>query len=350
MAKGGAERMASTVLITRELPKSVLARIAEFCDYRIGVAEGSISRQDLLAGVADVDGLICQLTDTIDQQVIDAGKRLKVIANVAVGYNNIDLDAAAKRGIAVTNTPDVLTDATADLTWALILSVTRRVIEADAFLRAGLFNGWDFEMLLGTGLNGKTLGVIGYGRIGHAVARRAAGFGLNIQYCNREDIAFRDDQKYVSLFSSRQPLNAPFNQSAHLDGQAARHVPFHDLIETSDIVSIHVPLAATTRHLIDRQVLRRMKPGAFLINTARGPIVDEQALVEALESGWIAGAGLDVFEEEPRVASGLLPLKNVVLLPHIGSATHETRTAMARLAAENVLDVLGGRMPRNRVN
>ena len=342
--------MASTVLITRELPKSVLARMAEFCDYRIGVVEGSISRQDLLEGVANVEGLICQLTDKIDQQVIDAGKSLKVIANVAVGYNNIDLDAATKRGIVVTNTPDVLTDATADLTWALILSVTRRVVEADAFLRAGLFTGWDFEMLLGTGLTGKMLGIIGYGRIGHAVARRAAGFGLNIQYCNREDIAFRDDQKYRSLFKSRQPVNVPFNQSAHHDGQVARHVPFHDLIETSDIVSIHVPLAPTTRHLIDRNVLRRMKPGAFLINTARGPIVDEQALVEALESGWIAGAGLDVFEEEPIVAPGLLPLRNVVLLPHIGSATHETRTAMARLAAENVLDVLGGRMPRNRVN
>lgn len=344
--------MASTVLVTRQLPATVLERLAEVCDYRLGVDQGSLSREALLAAITDVEGLICQLTDRIDQEVIDAGSNLQIIANVAVGFNNIDLEAARRRGIHVTNTPDVLTDATADLTLALILATTRRIVEADAFLRAGRFDGWDFEMLLGTGLTGKILGIIGYGRIGHAVARRAAGFGMQVQYCNRDDIAFRDDAPYNARLHQGGGVatTSPFNQSARLDGLTARHVAFHELLETSDIISLHVPLAATTRHLIDRQALRRMKSTAFLINTARGPIVDEAALVEALTTGQIAGAGLDVFEAEPAVHPGLLPLSNVVLLPHIGSATRETRTAMARLAVENVRDHFSGRLPRNKVN
>ena len=342
--------MASTVLVTRQLPAIVLQRLAEGCDYRLGAEHGSLSREALLAAVTKVDGLICQLTDRIDQEVIEAGSNLQIIANVAVGFNNIDLEVARRRGIHVTNTPDVLTDATADLTLALILATTRRIVEADAFLRAGRFDGWDFEMLLGTGLTGKRLGIIGYGRIGHAVARRATGFGMQVQYCNREDIAFRDDADYNARLHQGAANTSPFNQSARLDGLTARHVAFHELLETSDIVSIHVPLAATPRHLIDRQALRRMKPTAFLINTARGPIVDEAALVESLTTGQIAGAGLDVFEDEPEVHPGLLPLSNVVLLPHIGSATRETRTAMARLAVENVLDHFAGRPPRNKVN
>ncbi|MFN9743244.1 MAG: 2-hydroxyacid dehydrogenase [Acidobacteriota bacterium] len=342
--------MSATILITRQLPETVLQRLGEACQYRCGVVSGSITRAALLAGVEGVDGLICQLTDRIDEEVIAAGSKLRIIANVAVGYNNIDLEAASRRGIHVTNTPDVLTEATADLTWALILAVTRRVVEADAFLRAGRFDGWDFDMLLGMGLTGKSIGLIGYGRIGHAVARRAAGFGLRVQYCNREDVAFRDDPGYRNRSVASPPVTSPFNQSAHFDGLAAHHVSFPELIESSDIISLHTPLAPTTRHLIDRDVLRCMKKGAYLINTARGPIVDEAALVEALESGHLAGAGLDVFEDEPRVHPGLLPRQDVVLLPHIGSATRETRTAMARLAVDNVLDLLAGRVPRNKVN
>ncbi|MEY4166740.1 MAG: hypothetical protein RIR52_564 [Acidobacteriota bacterium] len=340
----------SIVLVTRQLPKVAMLRLAAGCQPRIGVTTGTISRQDLLAGISDADGLICQLTDQIDEEVIAAGSRLRVIANVAVGFNNIDLAAATRRGIQVTNTPDVLTDATADLTFALILAVTRRVVEADGFLRAGRFDGWDFDMLLGTGLSGKVLGIVGYGRIGRAVARRAVGFGLDICYCNREDIAFRDEPGRVSIPTARPDVLHSFTQSSQLGGLASRHVGFYELVETSDILTIHTPLAATTHHLFDRELIRRMKPGAVLINTARGPVVDEAALVDALESGHLAGAGLDVYEQEPVVHSGLLPRQDVVLLPHIGSATREARTAMAQLAVENVLDLLTGRPVRSPVN
>lgn len=339
-----------TVLVTRQLPASAGARLAEGSRYLTGTTRGTLSRADLIARVGEVDGLICQLTDQIDAEVIDAASNLRVIANVAVGFNNIDLVAATRRGIQVTNTPDVLTEATADLTLALILSVTRRIVEADGFLRAGRFDGWDFDMLLGAGLTGKILGIVGYGRIGRAVARRAAGFGLDIRYCNRDDITFRDEPGRLipPAIRSNPPLASDL--SPRRDGFATRHVSFYELIEGSDIVSIHTPLAPTTRHLFDRALIGRLKSGSFLINTARGPIVDESALVDALESGHLAGAGLDVYEHEPLVHPGLLNLRNAVLLPHIGSATLETRTAMALLAVENVLDVLAGRPARNRVN
>ena len=200
--------------------------LRERFDCQIGATEGSLSHEDLLRGVADANGLICQLTDRIDREVIEAGKQLKVISNVAVGYNNIDLEVAAARGVIVTNTPDVLTDATADLTWALILAVTRRVVESDEFLRAGRFTGWDFEMLLGSGLTGKTLGILGYGRIGQAVARRAVGFGMSVLYCNREAIAFRDDPHYDPRPTIRQLETEPeIRQSSIHDGLSARHVP-----------------------------------------------------------------------------------------------------------------------------
>lgn len=341
--------MRPQVFVTRQLPVPVLRRLGEVCDYRLGTERGVLDRAALLAGVREAEGLICLLTDKIDREVIDAGTKLRVIANVAVGYNNIDVAAARARGLAVTNTPDVLTDATADLTWALILGVTRRVIEGDAFLRAGKFSGWDFEMLLGTGLTGKTLGVIGYGRIGRAVARRAPGFGLTVIYCGRDDIAYRDDPQHEAVMRARQSVTGPLNQSARIDGLAARRVTFNQLLEMADIITLHVPLAATTQHLIDRQACARMKRTAYLINTARGPVVDEAALVEALQQGRIAGAGLDVYEREPEVSAPLLAMSNVVLLPHLGSATLETRTAMAMLAVENTIEVLSGRAPRNAV-
>jgi glyoxylate reductase len=341
--------MRPQVFITRQLPLPVLRRLGEVCDYRLGTDRGVLDRAALLAGVREAEGLICLLTDKVDREVIEAGAKLRVIANVAVGYNNIDVAAARARGIHVTNTPDVLTDATADLTWALILAVTRRVVEGDAFLRAGKFTGWDFEMLLGAGLTNKTLGVIGYGRIGRAVARRATGFGMGVVYCGRDDVAFRDDPQHDALMLARQSATGPLNQSARLDGLAARRVTFNQLLEFSDVVTLHLPLAATTQHLIDSQAFARMKRSAYLINTARGPVVDEAALVEALQQGRIAGAGLDVYEREPEVSAPLLTMDNVVLLPHLGSATLETRTAMAMLAAENALNVLGGRAPRNPV-
>ena len=344
--------MRPKVFITRKLPSAALERLGEFCDYEVGTESGHLSREALMAGVRRAAGLICLLTDRIDEEVIAAAEGLRVIANVAVGYNNIDVSAAQKRGIFVTNTPDVLTDATADLTWALILAVTRRIIEADAFTRSGQFTTWDLDLFLGSGLSGKTLGIIGYGRIGRAVARRAAGFGPLVLYCGRDEIAFRDDPPRTTGLLSRRPseaTTAPLNASVRQDGLVARRAGFYQLLEQSDIVTLHVPLAAATRHLIDRAAFARMKPSAYLINTARGEVVDEAALVEALQDGRLAGAGLDVYEHEPQITPQLITLSNVVLLPHIGSATRETRTAMALLAVENTIDALSGRPPRNAI-
>jgi glyoxylate reductase len=337
--------------VTRKLPDPAIDRLAEVCDYQVGTDQGVMDRAQLLESARNIDGLICLLTDQIDQEVITTAPRLKVIANVAVGYNNIDLAAAQKREIYVTNTPDVLTDATANLTWGLILAVTRRIVEADAYLRAGKFSGWDLDLLLGSGLTGKTLGIIGYGRIGRAVARRATGFGVSVIYCGREDIAFRDDPQHNAHLLSRQTaaVTGAFNQSARLDGLSARRATFNQLIETSDIISLHVPLAAATQHLIDRTALDRMKSTAYLINTSRGQVIDEKALIDALQAGKIAGVGLDVYENEPEVSLPLLTMDNVVLLPHLGSATRETRTAMALLAVENAIDALSGRVPRSVV-
>jgi glyoxylate reductase len=337
------------VFVTRQLPAPAINRLAEVCDYQVGVESGVLDHGSLIAGAREVDGLICLLTDAVDREVIEAGSRLRIIANVAVGYNNIDLTAARERRVYVTNTPDVLTEATANLTWALILALTRRIVEADAFTRAGKFTGWDFDMLLGRGITGKTLGVVGYGRIGRAVARRATGFGMQVVYCGREDIAFRDDPHHNSIMLARQGQTSPLSQSARIEGLAARRVSFYQLLETADIVTLHVPLAAATRRLIDRGAFARMKPTAYLINTARGPVVDEAALVGALQERRIAGAGLDVYENEPDISAPLLEMSNVLLLPHIGSATMETRTAMAMLAVENVIDALSGRAPRSEV-
>jgi glyoxylate reductase len=331
------------VFVTRRLPVPVLARLGEACDCQIGAEDEALSRAALLAGVAEAEGLVCLLTDTIDRAVIEAAPKLRVIANVAVGYNNIDVAFAKQRGVIVTNTPDVLTDATADLTWALILAVTRRLIEADTFTRAGKFIGWDFELLLGTGLTGKTLGIVGFGRIGKAVGRRAVGFGMHVIYCGSDEIAFRDDPTRVLRSTPRQ------SPTARLDSFAPKRVSHDQLLAESDIITLHVPLAATTKHLLDHAAFARMKPGAYLINTARGPLVDEAALLEALQSGQLAGAGLDVYEREPEINPTLLTLPNVVLLPHIGSAAREARTAMAMLAVENAIAVLAGKSARTPV-
>lgn len=261
--------------------------------------------------------------DRIDGDVLEAaGQQLAVVANVAVGYDNVDLDACFRRGIVVTNTPGVLSEATADLAFALLLAVTRRLGEAERLVRGGQRWTWSLDFMLGTGIQGKTLGVVGLGEIGRAMARRGLAFGMSIVYAGRR--------------------GAPEHIEQEL---AAVHLPFDALLETSDIVSLHCPLTPETFHLIDADALAMMKQGAFLINTSRGPVVDEGALVAALKSGVIAGAGLDVYEHEPDVHPELPVLNNVVLLPHLGSATSETRTAMAFLAADNAIAVVRGEPP-----
>jgi glyoxylate reductase len=294
-----------------------------------GAAAALLSEVAAVAGpegwrgeLADADALLCLLTDRIDAAVLERAPRLRIVANAVVGYEHVDLRACAARGIVVTNTPDVLTEATADFTWALILAAVRRLPQAERSLRAGEFHGWGFWDYLGGDLGGATLGIYGMGRIGRAVARRAAGFGMRV------------------IYHSRTPL--PPEEEARL---AAESVSFDDLLARSDVLTLHAPLTPDTRHAIGREALGRMKPGAYLVNTARGALVDEAALVEALRGGRLAGAGLDVYEREPELAPGLLDLPNVVLLPHAGSATRETRTRMAMVAARNVHAVLGGRPP-----
>ncbi len=307
------------VLVTRRMPSSVLAPLeAAFAVDRHDSTE-PLSGEELRERVAGKHGLVCMFDDRIDDAVLAAGDRLKVVATVAVGFDNIDVAAAAARGIVVANTPDLVTGATAELTWALILSVTRRLGEGDRTIRGGGWRGWTFEFLLGSELRGKQLGVVGAGRIGRAVAAIAPAFGMR------------------AVFAAR-----PGRAAAPGDG-AAPVLSLDELLLTSDVVSLHVPLTAETRHLMGRRTLVRMKRSAVLVNTSRGGVVDDEALAWALDERLIAGAGLDVFEGEPRVHPGLLGRDNVCLTPHLGSATRETRTAMAQLAVRNVVEVLQGR-------
>jgi glyoxylate reductase len=267
------------------------------------------------------------LTNRVDAAFLDAAPNLRHVANVAVGYNNIDVPACTARGVTVTNTPGVLTDATADIAMALVLMTTRRLAEGERLIRSGEPWKWGMFMMLGTGIQGRTLGIVGMGAIGQALADRARAFGMHVVYQNRNTVAPEVEQR---LGASRLELD--------------------ELLAVSDVVSINCPYTDETHHLIDQRALSHMKPTAYLINTARGPIVDEAALVEALEAGRIAGAGLDVFEHEPQVHPGLIPRDDVVLIPHLGSATEETRGAMAKLAADNVVAVLSGAAPLTPVN
>jgi len=312
-------------IIRRIFPEVLLQLEKHGIDYEMHTGS-PLEKPELITKVRDVEGLICLLSDRIDREVLEAGRNLKIVANVAVGYDNIDVEAATELKIMVTNTPGVLTEATADLTFGLILAVARRIVEGDRITREGRFSGWELDLLLGTDVHGKTLGVVGFGRIGQAVARRAHGFGMEVLYFNR----------------SRKP-----EAEREL---GAKFVPFEELLQRSDFITIHLPLTPETRHLFTAREFKLMKPTAFLINVARGPIVDEEALVQALKTGEIAGAALDVFEDEPRVHPELLKLENVVLTPHIGSAGRETRIRMALMAIENVIAVLSGRRPPNLVN
>jgi glyoxylate reductase len=312
--------MNGSILVTRSLPSSVVTRLHDVGSVDL-YTDGAMPAAVLVQRVADKDALICLMTDDINKTVIDAGARLKVIANVAVGYNNIDVACARARGIVVTNTPDVLTESVADFTWAMILAVTRRLSEGDRLIRRGEWKGWALDFMLGTELKGKQLGLVGFGRIARAVAARAPAFGMRVVY---SDVASAE---------------GPFERMS-LDR----------LLNTSDVVSLHVPLTRDTEHLIDKRALARMKRSAYLVNTARGPVIEEAALAWALQQRLIAGAALDVYENEPAAHHALLQLENVLLVPHLASATTETRTAMANLAVDNVAAVLAGRPPLTPVH
>jgi D-3-phosphoglycerate dehydrogenase len=316
------------VYVTRIIPERGLEILREnIANVEVNTQDHILSRDELLEKVKGLDGLLPLLTDKIDEEVMDtAGEQLKIIANHAVGFDNIDVNAATERGIMVTNTPGVLTDATSDHAWALLFSAARRIVQADKFTRAGKFDGWGPLMFLGGDITGRTLGVVGAGRIGAAVAEKARGFNMRVLYA--DEIA-----------------------NTHIEEKiGAKKVSFEELLAESDFITVHVPLFESTHHLFDEKAFKRMKKTAYFINTSRGPVVDEAALVRALKDGEIAGAGIDVYEEEPKIHPGLMELDNVVLTPHIASATIETRTKMATMAAQNLVDGLLGKRPQNLVN
>jgi len=319
--------MAKSILISNVLPAEARQVIPQEIAVDYNDSGQPMPRSELIQRLQGKDGLICHIISAIDDELLAACPGLKVVANVAVGYNNIDAAAARRRGVVVTNTPDVLTETTADFAWALLMAAGRRVVEADRYARSGQWTTWKWDLLWGTDIHGKTLGVVGFGRIGRAVARRALGFGMRVLYHDsvRADAAAERELK-------------------------ATATDLDTLLRESDYVSLHTLLTAETRHLIGERALRLMKKTAILVNAARGPVVDEAALVRALSEGWIAGAGLDVFEQEPTIHPGLLPLANVTLAPHIASASHDTRVAMATLAVRNCLAVLDGKPPLTPVS
>ena len=314
--------MSKSVLVANVLPAEALALIPRDIAVDYHDSLDALPRSELMARIRGKDGLICHILSTVDDELLAAAPTLKVVANVAVGYNNIDVAAARRRGVVVTNTPDVLTETTADFAWALLMAAARRVPEADRFVRSGQWDRWLWDLLWGADIHGKTLGVIGFGRIGRAVARRALGFNMRVLY---QDAVQADAAVERDLRASRVDLET--------------------LLRESDFVSLHTPFLPETRHLMNARTLRLMKRSAILVNAARGPVVEEAALVRALREGWIAAAGLDVFEEEPKVHPGLLSLTNAVMAPHIASASLDTRIAMATLAVRNCLAVLDGKPP-----
>ena len=314
------------IFVTRKIPNPGLDLLRKEFDVSVNPYDRVLIKEELIKVIKGKDGLLCLLTDPIDREVIYAEPKLKMIASYAVGYDNIDIQAATKRGIPVSNTPDVLTDTTAEMAWALLFSVARRIVEGDRFTRAGKFTGWAPMLMLGQDVSNKTLGIIGAGRIGTAFALKSKGFNMNVLYA---------DEKQNDLLEREL---------------SAKKVSFDDLIKRSDYISVHVPLVPSTRHLIGEKELRMMKKNAIIINTSRGPVIDEKALAKALKEKWIFGAGLDVYEQEPMIDKELLELDNVVLQPHSASATTETRTKMAIMAAKNMIAGLSGKIPPNCIN
>lgn len=317
------------VYVTRELPERGMKIIKERFEAEVWPEYGPPPKETIIEKARDVDALVTLLSDKIDAEVFDAAPKLKIVAQMAVGFDNIDVAEATKRGIYVTNTPGVLTETTADFAWALLMAVARRVVEADRYVRTGQWKvGWHPSMLLGRDVYGATLGIVGAGRIGTAVAKRAKGFNMKI------------------LYYKVTPMPPEIEKALE-----AKRVDLDTLFKESDFVSIHVPLTKETYHLVNEEKLRLMKKTAYLINNSRGPVVDEKALYKALKEGWIAGAALDVFEEEPTpMDNPLLKLDNVVVAPHISSASHETRSRMAEMTAENLVAFFEGTQPPNLVN
>jgi len=318
--------MTKKVFVTRRIPEEGLHLLQKEVEIKVNPYDRVPTKEEIIAGLKGRDGLLCLLSDTIDKDIITAEPKLHMIANCAVGFDNIDVQAATEKKIPVSNTPGVLTDTTAEMAWALLFAVARRIVEGDAFTRAGKFAGWAPLLMLGKDISGKTLGIIGTGRIGTAFAQKSKGFNLKVLYTDVQE-------------------NKELEQSV-----SAKKVELATLLQESDFVSVHVPLLKTTYHLIGEQELKLMKSDAILINTSRGPVVDEQALIKALQEKWIFGAGLDVYEHEPSVSEELKNLDNVVLQPHSASATIESRTKMALMAAENMLAGLRGEIPPNCVN
>lgn len=319
--------MSFNVFVTRMIPEAGLQILRLECErVEVNPHDRPLTKAELIEAVRDRDGVLCLLTDIVDAEVLAAANAAKVFSNYAVGFDNIDVAEATRRGIMVTNTPGVLTDATAELAWALLFSIARRTVEADSFTRAGKFTGWSPTLLLGSAVTGKTLGIVGAGRVGTAMAMKSAGFAMKV------------------LYTDPRP-NRQLEEKL-----CAQRLALEELLRQSDFVSLHVTLTPETRHLIGKEELKLMKPSAYLINTSRGAVLDEKALVEALRASEIKGAGLDVYEDEPELAPGLRELDNVVLLPHLGSATDGTRSRMAVMAANNLLAALKGELPPNCVN
>jgi glyoxylate reductase len=316
-----------TVYVTRPIFEETLEKLKREVDVHINPDDRVLEKTELIGHLRDADGAISLVTDTIDREVLESAPRLKVVSSVAVGVNNVDLEAATRAGVVVTNTPGVLTETTADFAWTLLMAAARRLVEADRFMRAGKFKAWGPKMLLGYDVFGKTLGLVGLGRIGQAMARRAAGFDMKVIFHDPEPIA---DDLVRAL--------------------GVRRVPVEELFRASDFVSLHVPLLPETHHLVNDRTLAMMKPTCIVVNTSRGQVVEERALARALREKRIAAAAIDVYEREPEIEPGLLELDNIVLAPHIGSASHETRLKMCMMAADNLLSTLKGLRPPNLVN
>jgi len=314
------------IFVTRKIPTPGLDLLRKKFTTTVNRDNCVLTKEEIIKSIKGKDGLLCLLTDPIDREVIYAEPKLKMIASYAVGYDNIDISAATERRIPVSNTPGVLTETTAELAWALLFSVARRIVEGDTFTRAGKFKGWAPLLMLGQDITNKTLGIIGAGRIGTAFAMKSKGFDMKVIYTDEQ----RNEQLEREL--------------------GAKKVPLSELLKESDFVSIHVPLMKETHHFIGEKELKMMKKTAIIINTARGPIIDEEALVKALKEHWIFGAGLDVYEKEPEISRELKSLDNIVLQPHTGSGTIETRTKMALMAAENLIEGLKGNIPPNCIN